>query len=96
MNTLADMLEHLGYGRPGVDIDDTLKWVLVELDHRRRENRCLYLDLIMANEPNSNVQHLYQTWSEDCYAAGWMCLDDDLIHDFAAWLRWDVDSEPAE
>lgn len=46
--TLADMLEALGYGRPGNDLDDVLKWVLVEVVLNRAEIMRAYADLITA------------------------------------------------
>lgn len=36
------MLKQLGYDAPGTDIDDTIKWVLVELHLRRTEPRLFF------------------------------------------------------
>lgn len=32
------------------------------------------------------VEKLYYDFSEDQYCASWMCVDDDILEEFANWL----------
>ena len=32
------------------------------------------------------LEELYMQFSDDCYWAGWMSVDDDLLEKFAKWL----------
>ena len=32
------------------------------------------------------LETLYEYYSEDRWCAGWMCVNDDILEDFAGWL----------
>ena len=32
------------------------------------------------------LETLYEYYSEDRWCAGWMCVNDDILEDFAEWL----------
>ena len=35
---------------------------------------------------NGEIEDKYAEFSESRYAAGWMCLDDEVLDEFATWL----------
>lgn len=39
---------------------------------------------------DEEIEDKYAEFSESKYAAGWMCLDDELLDEFATWLDHDL------
>ena len=37
-------------------------------------------------ESAKEVQELYSVFSEDCYSAGWMYIDENILEKFTAWV----------
>ena len=61
LQTIADALAFLGYGRPGVEIDVAVGWALVELHWLRAERSSLYMDLLTAHGEHQQTAHGHPT-----------------------------------
>lgn len=35
----------------------------------------------------AHIEECYETFSDVCYSASWMIVDDDLLEEFADWLE---------
>lgn len=58
------------------DFPEDMKEILCYL----RENGTIYVD-------EKTIEKLYYEFSDDQYAAGWMCVDEKLLDEFANWLE---------
>lgn len=63
---------------------------------KKRNNTSLNKDITTIREylsrvgdlsaTNGEIEDKYAEFSESRYAAGWMCLDDEVLDEFATWL----------
>lgn len=45
----------------------------------------------LVNVPAESIEHYYRVFSDEKYSAGWICVDSDILPEFANWLsEWEV------